>query len=65
MRDLQSINMTLVSVLRDSQWRKIPAADLVVGDVVELEANQRVPADLRLIFAKNLRLDKSVITGII
>lgn len=65
MRSLQTMNMTPVSVLRDSKWQRIPAADLVVGDVVEIEANQRVPADMRLVIVKNLRLDKSIMTGLL
>lgn len=64
MKSLQSLSTTPVSVLRDSNWCKIPATELVIGDVVEIEANQRVPADMRLVVVKNLRLDKSVITGI-
>lgn len=63
MRSLQSVNKTLVSVLRDSKWQKIAAADLVVGDVIEIVPNQRVPADIRLTFVKSLRLDKSTVTG--
>lgn len=58
-----SNDMTLVSVLRDSTWQKIPAFELVIGDVVEISANERVPADLRFIMAQNLYLDKSILTG--
>lgn len=63
MKSLQSKNMTRVSVLRDSCWTKIPACELVVGDIVEICSNERVPADLRLIVANNLFLDKSILTG--
>lgn len=57
------LNANQVSVLRDSIWRKIPATNLVIGDVVEISANQRLPVDLRLFLVENLRLDKSIITG--
>lgn len=52
-----------VSVLRDSMWGKISICELVVGDIVEIRSNDRVPADLRLILANNLLLDKSILTG--
>lgn len=64
MRQLEAKNMTLVMALRDAKWVKIPACELVVGDVVEINANDRVPADLRLISVDNLFLDKSILTGI-
>jgi len=62
-RKLQSMNTSRVSVLRDSVWTNIQACDLVIGDVVEIKANQHVPADLRLIYADNLYFDKSILTG--
>lgn len=58
---------TLISpravVLRDGTRTAIAVADLVPGDVVLLEAGDRVPADLRLIRAHALRLDESMLTG--
>jgi len=60
---LQSNNYTPVLVLRDSRWFKIPVCELVVGDIIEISSNERVPADLRLISVMNLFLDKSIITG--
>ena len=63
LRNLQPPNTTIVSVLRDSIWHKIPAHDLVIGDVVEITANNYVPVDLRIISANCLRFDKSILTG--
>lgn len=58
---------TLISpravVLRDGTRMAIAVAELVPGDVVMLEAGDRVPADLRLIRAHALRLDESMLTG--
>ncbi|MEW5420563.1 cation-transporting P-type ATPase [Amorphus sp. 3PC139-8] len=51
------------SVLRGGHRLDVPAADVVPGDVVLLEAGDRVPADLRLIRARNLRIDEAVLTG--
>jgi magnesium-transporting ATPase (P-type) len=50
-------------VLRDGQRRSIQAADLVPGDVVLLEAGERVPADLRLLQARSLQIDEAILTG--
>ena len=53
----------MTSVLRDGHRVTVPADDLVPGDVVLLEAGDRVAADLRLIRARNLRIDEAVLTG--
>ncbi|NLY92849.1 MAG: HAD-IC family P-type ATPase [Myxococcales bacterium] len=49
--------------LRDGAIVKLPSAELVVGDLVLLEAGDRVPADLRLVAAKNLRTQEAALTG--
>ncbi len=43
--------------------RKIPAADLIPGDVVVLEAGCQVPADLKITLAVNLKIEESALTG--
>ncbi len=53
----------LCKVRRDGAWKAIPAAELVPGDVVRIEAGDLVPADLRLHYANNLSLDQSSLTG--
>ncbi|MBB3332116.1 magnesium-transporting ATPase (P-type) [Halomonas campaniensis] len=50
-------------VLRDGQRRTVPAEQLVPGDLVFLQAGDRVPADLRLLRCHNLRLDEAMLTG--
>ena len=50
-------------VLRDGHRQMIPAAQLVPGDVVVLEAGNYVPADVRLVEAVNLRVEESALTG--
>jgi H+-transporting ATPase len=49
-------------VMRDTEWRLLPAEDLVPGDVVYLRAGDLVPADIRLVEG-NLQLDQSALTG--
>jgi len=51
------------SVVRDGRRRTIPADQLVPGDVVLLEPGDKVPADLRVLKAKNLRIQEAILTG--
>lgn len=50
-------------VLRDGKRISIPAEELVVGDIVYLQSGDKVPADLRLIKIKNLKIQESTLTG--
>src|SRR5699024_9444312 len=63
---LEKIRELLVSknfVFRDNEKLEIDARDLAVGDLVNLEAGDAVPADMRLISADNLSVQESVLTG--
>jgi len=51
------------TVLRDGQRRRIDAYDLCVGDIVLLEPGDRVPADTRVVHARDLKVDESMLTG--
>jgi magnesium-transporting ATPase (P-type) len=51
------------TVRRGGERRTIPARELVVGDVVLLESGDRVPADLRIFRANNLRIEEAALTG--
>jgi calcium-translocating P-type ATPase len=51
------------SVLREGRRLTVPSHQLVPGDVVILEAGDRVPADLRLIRASSLSVQEAVLTG--
>ncbi|WP_305042127.1 cation-transporting P-type ATPase [Geoalkalibacter sp.] len=50
-------------VERDGKRREIPAEELVPGDLVLLQAGDKVPADLRLLRVKELRIDEALLTG--
>jgi magnesium-transporting ATPase (P-type) len=50
-------------VMRDGIKIVVPAENLVIGDVVLLQSGDKVPADLRLITSKNLRIQESSLTG--
>jgi magnesium-transporting ATPase (P-type) len=49
--------------VRGGETRMIPAEQLVPGDVVVLESGDKIPADLRLLDAKNLRTEEAALTG--
>lgn len=52
-----------VSVIRNGQTIRIPRRDVVVGDVIILETGQEIPADCKLLEARNLSVDESSLTG--
>ncbi len=60
---LKDMTLPLVWVMRDGRLQHLPAADLVPGDVVRMEAGDRVPADGRLIEAEAAMIDESVVSG--
>ena len=49
--------------LRDGQKVRIPAADLVFGDVIYIEEGDRIPVDARLIEADGLQVNNATLTG--
>jgi magnesium-transporting ATPase (P-type) len=51
------------SALRDGRRSSVDSVDLVPGDVVIIEAGDRVPADLRLIEARGLKAEEAILTG--
>lgn len=60
---LKSLTAPEARVLRDGVEIRIPAADLVPGDIVLLEAGDRIPADIRWIQAVNIEVEESALTG--
>ncbi|MCC6008793.1 MAG: HAD-IC family P-type ATPase [Rhodobacteraceae bacterium] len=65
-RALESVQKILshdARVTRDGKKRTLPAEELVPGDIVHLEAGDSVPADLRLLRARNLQTQEAALTG--
>ncbi len=60
---LQTMSAPYAKVRRDGKVLKIPAREVVTGDIVVLEAGDYVPADLRLIECVNLKAEESALTG--
>jgi cation-transporting ATPase I len=61
--DLEEDGSIHVTVRVEGEVRQVPADTLVVGDVIELEAGESVPADCRILDAVALEVDESGITG--
>ena len=62
-RALMDIVPDTATVLRSGERRTLPAAELVPGDIVFLDSGDKVPADLRLISMRSLRMDEAMLTG--
>jgi len=65
-RALESVQKILshdARVTRGGKRRKVSAEELVPGDIVLLEAGDRVPADLRLLKARNFQTQEASLTG--
>ncbi len=60
---LKSMSALHARVLRDGKAQIIEAKDLVVGDVILLEAGDYVPADARLLRSAGLKVEESALTG--
>ncbi len=63
---LQAVHTLLSNhamVIRDNQRHQIAAEELVPGDILLLEAGERVAADVRLLECHGLQIDESILTG--
>jgi magnesium-transporting ATPase (P-type) len=63
MQALRSMLRLRALILRDGRQVEADAAELVPGDVIVLQAGDRVPADVRLMAVKHLETDQSILTG--
>ncbi|MFQ5756922.1 MAG: cation-transporting P-type ATPase, partial [Acidiferrobacterales bacterium] len=63
---IEALARTMTSeatVLRAGEKKRVPASELVPGDIVLLQSGDKVPADLRLIRTRELQIDESALTG--
>jgi Mg2+-importing ATPase len=60
---LQKLVKTTVNVLRDGKETDVPLEDIAPGDIVVLAAGSLIPADLRIIAAKDFFVSQSALTG--
>ncbi len=65
-RSIDALSRSMIAeatVWRAGEKRRLPAAELVPGDVVALASGDQVPADLRLFAARDLRVAEAALTG--
>lgn len=60
---LKNLAQTTATVIRDGEEMIIPDTNIVPGDVVILQEGERVPADCRVIYSNNLKVDEAILTG--
>ena len=60
---LRKMSVATARVFRDDVLRSIPARELVPGDLILLEAGDRIPADARLIYTTNFQTQEASLTG--
>ena len=60
---LKKLSTPKAIVRRDSVIKEIPSEQVVIGDIIILDAGRYLPADLRLIESANLKIDESAFTG--
>jgi sodium/potassium-transporting ATPase subunit alpha len=64
---MKSINNLIAEeavVIRDGERQTVPAANIVVGDLILLSMGDRVPADMRIVqVSSDLKFDRSLLTG--
>lgn len=60
---IKSMLAVEANVLRDGEWQRLAADELVPGDIVRVRSGDRIPADMRIVEATNLQADESVLTG--
>ena len=60
---LKRLSVATARVIRGETLRSIPARELVSGDLVQVEAGDHVPADMRLVYATALRAQEAALTG--
>ena len=60
---LKAMVRTTAEVLRDGAKKELPIREIVPGDIIVLSAGDMIPADVRLITAKDLHVNQATLTG--
>jgi len=63
MENLKKLTKPTAKVIRNGKAKIINAEEIVVGDIIVLEAGDSVPADIRLIESASLKIDEGALTG--
>jgi Ca2+-transporting ATPase len=60
---LKKLSIMMARVIREEMIRSIPARELVPGDLIQIEAGDRVPADSRVVYATGFQTQEASLTG--
>lgn len=60
---LKSLSAPIAKVIRNGKHSDIPASELVVGDIIRLDAGDVVPGDARILESFSLKINESALTG--
>ncbi|MBU3132001.1 calcium-translocating P-type ATPase, PMCA-type [Clostridium gasigenes] len=60
---LKKLSTPKALIKRDGQLKEIPSEEVVVGDIVIIDAGRYIPADLRILESANLKIEESAFTG--
>ncbi len=60
---LQRYTRTETTVVRDGKRRRIPSSQVVPGDLILLQPGDKVPADARVVWSRELQVDESLLAG--
>ena len=63
LEEIKKLSSPYATVIRDGKRQRIAAEEVVRGDIVEVEAGDRIPADMRLSIATSLEVEESCLTG--
>lgn len=63
LQELKTMVRATATVLRDSNWSNIDGRDLVIGDIIGIEAGVHAPAEVRLLSTTALEANESLLTG--
>lgn len=60
---LQAISAATTKVMRDGKMQVVKSEDLVVGDIIVLEAGDSIPADARILECASMKIEEAALTG--
>jgi len=63
LKELKNMSSPKAKVKRDKVVEKVDSDNLVLGDIIILEAGDYIPADIRIVESINLKIDESALTG--
>lgn len=60
---LSKLSSPMATVVRDGIAKKIPSREIVTGDIIEIDAGDKICADAKILSSANLTVNESILTG--